>query len=544
MDVLAAYQARGRASLEHTALLLGLPGKLGMSGDQVFDYWKAGRIAEIRAYCETDVFNTYLVWLRFQLIRGQLSPGEYAAELARAARLARRARGAALARIRRGLGPCVKAAPAIETAEIESLDHEGRGVAHVDGKAVFVERCAARRVGQLPPHAPAAAPRRGGGRRGAARGAGARHAALPSFRHLRRLLPAAPRPRGAARGERPHRRRGARAHRRHPAGTLAAAADRAGVGLSPPRAAGLQARRQERQGLRRLPRARQPLSRGPRSLRGARAARRRARLGARRARRRPQHQASRGADRSRGRRKCDGARVARAGRPGRGRPRTAARLRDGITASRSTCSAAASRRSRRSRRRRRRCATSCPGSPRASSSRRPISCRSTARSTGSWWRARSSCWRRSPRTGRSTSSAGSETSACRLRCRSPRSTASRSTRRWWRGRAPMRRETASPMPHFTPQTSRPRRSRAPGRAPPTISCCSTRRAPARAKCCRSPCPRGRAASSTCPATRAASRATQAYWRRNWVTASWRPGSWTCFRTPRTSSPSRYSSRSR
>ena len=84
MDVLAAYQARGRASLEHTALLLGLPGKLGMSGDQVFDYWKAGRVAEIRAYCETDVFNTYLVWLRFQLIRGQLSAGDHAAELARA----------------------------------------------------------------------------------------------------------------------------------------------------------------------------------------------------------------------------------------------------------------------------------------------------------------------------------------------------------------------------------------------------------------------------------------------------------------------------
>ena len=84
MDVLAAYQARGRASLEHTALLLGLPGKLGMSGDQVFDYWKAGRLAEIRAYCETDVFNTYLVWLRFQLIRGQLSPGEHAGELERA----------------------------------------------------------------------------------------------------------------------------------------------------------------------------------------------------------------------------------------------------------------------------------------------------------------------------------------------------------------------------------------------------------------------------------------------------------------------------
>ena len=84
MDVLAAYQGRARASLEHTALLLGLPGKLGMSGEQVFDFWKDGRVAEIRAYCETDVFNTYLVWLRFQLVRGHLSAVEHSAEIARA----------------------------------------------------------------------------------------------------------------------------------------------------------------------------------------------------------------------------------------------------------------------------------------------------------------------------------------------------------------------------------------------------------------------------------------------------------------------------
>jgi predicted PolB exonuclease-like 3'-5' exonuclease len=84
LDVLAAYQARGRSSLEHVAMLLGLPGKLGMSGDQVFDYWKAGRLAEIRAYCETDVLNTYLVWLRFQLVRGHLAPAAHAVELARA----------------------------------------------------------------------------------------------------------------------------------------------------------------------------------------------------------------------------------------------------------------------------------------------------------------------------------------------------------------------------------------------------------------------------------------------------------------------------
>ncbi len=83
MDVLAAYQGRGRASLEHVSLLLGLPGKLGMGGDQVFECWKTGRLAEIRAYCETDVLNTYLVWLRFELARGQLSASGHAAEVSR-----------------------------------------------------------------------------------------------------------------------------------------------------------------------------------------------------------------------------------------------------------------------------------------------------------------------------------------------------------------------------------------------------------------------------------------------------------------------------
>lgn len=82
MDVLSLYQGRGRAKLEHVAALLGLPGKLGMSGDQVWPQYQQGRIAEIRAYCETDVLNTFLVFLRFELIRGRLDAAAYAAECA------------------------------------------------------------------------------------------------------------------------------------------------------------------------------------------------------------------------------------------------------------------------------------------------------------------------------------------------------------------------------------------------------------------------------------------------------------------------------
>ena len=72
MDVLAGFQPRGRASLEQVAVLLGLPGKLGMSGDKVWDKFQDGGIREIRDYCETDVLNTWLVFLRFEFMRGNL----------------------------------------------------------------------------------------------------------------------------------------------------------------------------------------------------------------------------------------------------------------------------------------------------------------------------------------------------------------------------------------------------------------------------------------------------------------------------------------
>ena len=82
MDVLALYQPRNNAPLHEVAVLLGLPGKLGMDGSKVFEAWRAGKLREIRAYCETDVLNTYLIYLRFQLMRGHLSSDEHAAEVA------------------------------------------------------------------------------------------------------------------------------------------------------------------------------------------------------------------------------------------------------------------------------------------------------------------------------------------------------------------------------------------------------------------------------------------------------------------------------
>ena len=72
MDVLAGFQVRGRASLDQIAVMLGFPGKLGMSGDKVWACWLEGGIDDIRDYCETDVLNTFLVYLRFEHMRGNL----------------------------------------------------------------------------------------------------------------------------------------------------------------------------------------------------------------------------------------------------------------------------------------------------------------------------------------------------------------------------------------------------------------------------------------------------------------------------------------
>jgi predicted PolB exonuclease-like 3'-5' exonuclease len=40
-------------------------------------------IERIRNYCETDVLNTYLIYLRFELMRGRLGEAEHAAECER-----------------------------------------------------------------------------------------------------------------------------------------------------------------------------------------------------------------------------------------------------------------------------------------------------------------------------------------------------------------------------------------------------------------------------------------------------------------------------
>ena len=92
MDVLSGFQPRARAGLADVAALLGFPGKLGFSGEHVWDAFLAGELTRIRRYCETDVLNTYLIYLRFQFMRGRLDRAGLDEELERVRRLLRDSR--------------------------------------------------------------------------------------------------------------------------------------------------------------------------------------------------------------------------------------------------------------------------------------------------------------------------------------------------------------------------------------------------------------------------------------------------------------------
>ena len=81
MDLLAKFNGRANAPLDGLAKLCGFPGKMGMDGSQVWPAYQDGKINDIRRYCETDVVNTYLMYCRFQLMRGGFSREEYQEEI-------------------------------------------------------------------------------------------------------------------------------------------------------------------------------------------------------------------------------------------------------------------------------------------------------------------------------------------------------------------------------------------------------------------------------------------------------------------------------
>ena len=237
MDVLSAYQSRGRVSLQNAAMLLGLPGKLGFSGDKVWDAWLAGNLVGIRQYCETDVLNTYLVYLRFEMMRGRFTRERYAEEVERVKALLR----AGTARSRISPNSCAPGKPRLEREEADLRGRRGGDGrrAHSRGRGRrsrrqdgFRPRRASRRKHQVPPDPLTPPTRRGRARRSPDTLRQPGGAPVPALRRLRRLRPPTSGTRSATRSA-PNRASGKpRAPRQSNTPDLAATAARTRCGAT------------------------------------------------------------------------------------------------------------------------------------------------------------------------------------------------------------------------------------------------------------------------------------------------------------------------
>ena len=76
-DVLGSYVPGGKVKLDEVSKILGLTGKPeGVDGSRVEEMVLAGQIEEVARYCESDVLNTYRVWLVYELFRGSITAKE------------------------------------------------------------------------------------------------------------------------------------------------------------------------------------------------------------------------------------------------------------------------------------------------------------------------------------------------------------------------------------------------------------------------------------------------------------------------------------
>ncbi|WP_339045355.1 3'-5' exonuclease [Candidatus Mesenet endosymbiont of Agriotes lineatus] len=77
LEALSDFGASARVKMNEVCSILGLPGKIGTDGGQVASLYDSGKIQEVRDYCETDVINTYLIYLKLMQHQGRITTESY-----------------------------------------------------------------------------------------------------------------------------------------------------------------------------------------------------------------------------------------------------------------------------------------------------------------------------------------------------------------------------------------------------------------------------------------------------------------------------------
>lgn len=65
-EAFSDFGASARVKMNELCATFNLPGKIGVDGSQVSKMYDQNQLKEIRDYCETDVLNTYLLYLIYQ----------------------------------------------------------------------------------------------------------------------------------------------------------------------------------------------------------------------------------------------------------------------------------------------------------------------------------------------------------------------------------------------------------------------------------------------------------------------------------------------
>lgn len=77
LDSLSSFGIARNMRLDVVCQMLNLPGKFDTDGSEVHNLYYAGDLQKIDDYCQSDVLNTYWLYLKYQILQGKITIEEY-----------------------------------------------------------------------------------------------------------------------------------------------------------------------------------------------------------------------------------------------------------------------------------------------------------------------------------------------------------------------------------------------------------------------------------------------------------------------------------